>query len=65
MVFLRYSIRFLVKGQNDTERGRACLRVLPLLPVERREACLDKIILAVLAAIAAICAEVINEKKED
>lgn len=50
MVFLRYSIRFLVKGQNDTER---------------REACLDKIIFAVLAAIAAICAEVINEKKED
>lgn len=63
MVFLRYSIRFLVKGQNDAER--ACLKAPLLLPVERRGACLDKIILAVLAAIAAICAEVINEKKED
>lgn len=34
-------------------------------PAERREACLDKIILAVLTAIVAICAEVMNEKKED
>ena len=35
MVFLRYSIRFLVKGQNDTERGRACLRALPLSVCEK------------------------------
>ena len=38
--------------------------VLPSLYAERREACLNKIIFAVLTTIAAICAEMINEKKE-
>lgn len=51
--------------KNDAERGGTCLWVSPFCIWKGGMRGLNKIILAVLTAIVTICAEVINDKKED